>query len=57
MQLTFLGNRYQRSETTAAVIPTGQEGMYRGTRYSVTLASAQPANNLHLRYRGVQYDL
>lgn len=56
MTLTFLGNRYERSETTAEAIPTGQQGMYRGTRYTVTRTSAQPAQHIQLRYRGVQYD-
>lgn len=56
MTLTFLGNPYQRSEATAEVLPTTQEGMYRGTRYPVTRTTAQSAQNVHLRYRGVEYD-
>jgi hypothetical protein len=56
MILTFLGNRYQRSEATAQILPTGQEGMYRGSRYTVSYAPGQSAMNVQLRYRGVQYD-
>jgi hypothetical protein len=55
MQLTFLGNRYERSQSTVELIPAGQ-GMYRGTRYTLTRTPAQPAQNTQLRYRGVQYD-
>jgi hypothetical protein len=55
MQLTFLGNRYERSESTAEVIPANQ-GMYRGTRYTVTRTTAQTTQTVQLRYRGVQYD-
>jgi hypothetical protein len=55
MQLTFLGNRYERSENTTEVTPAGQ-GMYRGNRYTLTRTSAQPTQNVQLRYRGVQYD-
>jgi hypothetical protein len=55
MQLSFLGKRYEVSETPTEVIPAGQ-GMYRGNRYTMTRTIAQPAQNIQLRYRGVQYD-
>jgi hypothetical protein len=55
MQLSFLGNRYERSESTTEVIPAGQ-GMYRGNRYTMTRTTTQPGQNIQLRYRGVQYD-
>jgi hypothetical protein len=56
MILTFLGNRYQRSETTVEVNPIQHEGMYRGNRYTVNSIQAQPAKNVQLCYRGIPYD-
>lgn len=56
MFLTFLGNRYQRSETITEATPIQRKGMYRGNRYTVNSIQAQPAKNVQLCYRGIQYD-
>ena len=56
MQLSFLGQPYTASTSTAAVIPTEDTAMFMGQRYTrKQFTVTQRQQPVELTYRGVRY--
>lgn len=56
MQLQFLGNDYQASNTEIETIESPLQGTYRGATTTFSMARTMPATHVrNLKFRGVAY--